>query len=172
MTAPQRWLAALWMFALACLVGIQVGGGFIAVAHVFDQVGTILPDSSAAGAIAEPIFRTVNTTTAIVLALLIACAWPTTTGRLRAAVIVLLGLALLLVLVELVHITPEIHRLRQELGAQFGAVSLAPKDNPLRQLFGMLHGISAVRALVMIGLQIAAFVGYHAAATRPTREGI
>lgn len=155
-------LTALWLLVLGLSLGTQAGCNIIAPQVVFKFVGAGIPDTAVAGSIAGEVFRILNLSTLILLLALV----PSGLGLVRTGLLpprAPIGIALLLVclallLVEVAWITPEIHRLRAELSGLYGNVSLAPREDPLRARFGMLHGLSMVRALVQLILGCIAFV--------------
>ncbi|CAN5453811.1 hypothetical protein BH09SUM1_BH09SUM1_06670 [soil metagenome] len=153
----KKLLVALWFLALGILIGAQLGAGLIAPLGIFSFVESKLITTTAAATIAGGIFRQLSHLTFAVLAVTLASLsilklknpWP---------VIALVAACLALQILETAWITPRIIDLRTQLDMQFGEVAAAPKDNPLRHTFGMMHGLSAMRLLLQLGLETAAFL--------------
>jgi hypothetical protein len=107
-------------------------------------------DTATAGTAAGALFHGQMLITSVVLLLMIATAAPnldTFTRGARNWILAALTLGAVLLLLEMFWISPTIHDLRATLGEQYGTVSAAPRDDPNRKLFGMLHGLSMLRAL-------------------------
>lgn len=162
--------AASWLLLLGVLIGSSIGCHFFSATVVFDLVGEAVEDTSAAGTIAGGIFHSYHLFAVYTLPLLLA-GWfwlrrgMPGRGWLVAGLLIAAGI---LLATELLYITPRIHELREELGAQFGTVSEAPAGNPLRREFGRLHGVSMMRALIEMVLMAAAFF----AAQLPLRRAV
>ena len=61
---------------------------------------------------------------------------------------ILVVVMLILTLASHHIITPRLQGLRAQMAAEHGSIDATPKDNPLRQQFGALHGVSSVAALL------------------------
>jgi hypothetical protein len=157
----NRWLFSLWSLAVGAWVG-TVAFGFIAAFAIFELVGNVLPDSASAGSIAGALFAPQMVLGIVVLGAAIPlAALHQRAGRFRRMgwlIVVLLTVALACTLLEMFWITPTVRDIRIELGQEFGSVYEAPTDHPLRRRFGMMHGVSAMRAMAELVCGVVAFV--------------
>lgn len=159
--AARRIGRVIWLLWLGVWLGAGLSSYFFAAPAIFEFVGSVLADSSEAGTLAGAVFARQSAMTLLVLPVLLG-GWGWlgrgTSRRAQWAVLLLLGAAFLLALLEAFYITPQIETLRMELGARFGTVAAAPGEDPDRRRFGMLHGASMVRALVELLLGGVAFL--------------
>lgn len=68
----------------------------------------------------------------------------------------LVAIALLLTIVSQHVLTPKLADLRAQMYAQNGSIDATPKESPLRQQFGQLHGVSSALELLVLLLVAAA----------------
>lgn len=157
------------LLLMAFHLGINVGVNFLAAPVPFAFVGNGVQDSAVAGEMAGTIFGRAHQIALVLLPLAVVCVLltrPFATEIQRTAILGGLAMMVGLLLLELFYITPQIRGLRESLGAQYGTVSAAPRDDPERARFGMLHGLSMMRALVEALLAIVVFVAGAAALRR------
>ena len=69
---------------------------------------------------------------------------------------ILVIVMLLLTLASHHIITPRLQGLRAQMAADHGSIDATPKDSPLRQQFGALHGVSSTAALLGLLLGVTA----------------
>ncbi len=157
----DRLVFAVWALLLGTWIG-TVGYNFVAATVLFNYVGKGVESSAVAGSIAGDIFELQGLFGLAVMVtsctMMLYLGQRGLFGGRHRVVIGLLAAVLVLILVEMFWVTPTIHELRVELGQQFGSVSDAPEGNPLRQRFGMMHGVSAMRALGELVLGGGAFL--------------
>ena len=135
---------------LALMLGLLVVPGYVVVPVLFAKAGSM----SLAGALAGDIFHLTNMAL-LFLAVAVMLFWSRMTkaglviGRLRWALLVLVAV---LIVGNEYGITPVI----MDLKSQMGPIDLVAKDDPLRKVFGIWHGVSAVihmlAAIAMLGL--------------------
>ena len=135
---------------LALMLGLLVVPGYVVVPVLFAKAGSM----SLAGALAGDIFHLANMAL-LFLAVAVMLFWSRmakaglSIGRLRWASLVLVAV---LITGNEYGITPVI----MDLKAQMGPIDLVAKDDPVRKLFGIWHGVSAVihllAAMMMVGL--------------------
>lgn len=166
-----RHVALCGLLLLAAIhLGINVGVNFLAAPVPFAFVENGVRDSAVAREMAGTFFSRAHRVAFVLLPLAVISALlarPFTARIQKVAILGGLTLLVALLLVETLYITPEIRRLRESLGVQYGTVSAAPRDDPERARFGMLHGLSMMRALVDALLAFAVFVAGAAALRRP-----
>jgi len=143
---------------LALMLGLLVVSGYVVVPVLFAKAGS----HALAGALAGSIFHVANMGI-VLLAAAVMVFWLRMSksgmviGRLRWSLLLLI---LLLAVVNEYGITPVI----VDLKAQMGPIDLVPDDDPLRKLFGIWHGVSA---LIHMFAAIAAALLVALGATRP-----
>ena len=148
----------LWRLILGALAGALMGIFFIAAPSIFAHSEAI--GSSMAGTIAGQILGTLDWAVlvgAIILLVLEGLMrrgepWPRAAKLIFAFLVVMV----ILTIVEMTVITPAIHALREQLGAEFGSVADAPKAE--RGRFGGLHAVSMLRGMAVLASAMAAFV--------------
>ncbi len=80
-----------------------------------------------------------------------------TTPAKSAWIIVLVIVMALLIVANHQFVGAKLQSLRVEMKAAFGSIDATPKDNPLRQSFGRLHGVSTLLMMGDMLLGLAAF---------------
>ncbi|MBI1290070.1 DUF4149 domain-containing protein [bacterium] len=146
----KRLLPSLILILSGLWLGSHIATGLIGAPAMFRLVDEGVLTSASAGTAAGALFHGQMLLSQIMLVLLAATISAARHGfapRARTALTVALIVAALLVLAEVLWITPQIHHLREILREEFGSVAAAPKDFPARRTFGMLHGLSMLRAL-------------------------
>ena len=148
-----------WRLILGLALGLNIGA-FVAAQVIFDARADLGFSSADAGTMAGAILHRVNLATAIALLALIALDSAMRRSLLQPAtafwVMIALVVMLLLTLAEVIAITPSIAGMRERIARDYGAMDAAPQD--LRARFGMLHGVSMLRGVVVIAIGVAAFV--------------
>lgn len=127
---------------LALMLGLLAVPGYIVAPVLFAKAGTV----SMAGMLAGEVFHVTNMGL-ILLSVVVIALWlrmrsrGMEAGRLRWS---------LLLLVTALIITNEygISPILADLKAQVGSMDLVSKDDPVRQQFGVWHGVSAVLHLI------------------------
>ena len=69
---------------------------------------------------------------------------------------VMVALMLVLTLVAQFVLTPKLGALRAQMAAENGSIDATPKEHPLRQEFGRLHGFSSAIELLVLMLGVGA----------------
>lgn len=141
------------VLALGGLIGLELGT-FFAATTIFSGVEAGHFGSTVAGELAGDVFQKVNLigffllpVVSLLLSLMIrgerfsAAAWYG---------FVLLQVSFALLLVETAFVSPGISALRESLGGEYGSVANAPGDDPDRQRFAFLHGMSMLRGLAQL----------------------
>ncbi|MDQ6996826.1 MAG: DUF4149 domain-containing protein [Mariprofundus sp.] len=144
---------------LALMLGLLVVSGYVVVPVLFAKAGS----HALAGALAGDIFHLANLGL-IFLAAAVVVFWlrmaksGMVVGRLRWSLLLLVAV---LVVVNEYGVTPVI----ADLKAQMGPIDQVADDDPLRKLFGIWHGVSA---LIHMFTAIAAALLVALGAIRPT----
>jgi len=129
---------------LALMLGLLVVPGYVVAPVLFAKAGSL----SLAGSLAGDIFHLANMGL-LFLAVAVMLFWSRmgkagmVIGRLRWG---LWLLVVVLIAVNTYGITPLI----VDLKAQMGPIDLVAKDDPLRKMFGIWHGVSAVIHLLAV----------------------
>ena len=135
------------LFALALWVGGGAAISFIAAPAVFEHAGS----RQLAGSIVGHILRRFDTYAfaagpIALLAILVEMAGTVGGSRTLTLKLALVAAMLGLAVYSRFALTPEIRRLRDELGE----IDQVPKEDPRRQAFGRLHGFSVLCLLAEI----------------------
>lgn len=155
-----RFSAAL---ILLVWLGVTVTLTFYVAPSLFANESGVVPNSSVAGEIMGPLLNKMYLTGRILLPLcliLTGILWASANPNRRKPLLVaglLLVAALGIDLYAGIPLNREIHSIRLNLDKEFGGYHLAPKENPDRQSFAKLHGLSMVLVLVNLGLGLGAF---------------
>lgn len=134
--AVSQLLVAVWSGALICFMALVTPALFQAYA----------PDEAAKSV--RLMLPRLDLLSIVLVALALGLSFKA--SKVRSA---LLGTALLLALLSALWLTPAMAELRQQAGDKMSQV---PKDNPLRQQFGRLHGVSSAGMALELLLGLAA----------------
>lgn len=151
---PARRIGFLVLvLGLGILLGLELGSYFAATA-IFAGADAGHFDRSVAGELAGLVFQRINLIGFFLLpaaSLLLSLMIRGEQFSPRAWYgFVLLQVSFALLLVEITFVSAAIGGLRETLGETYGSVGAAPPDDPDRQRFALLHGISMIRALVQL----------------------
>ena len=127
---------------LALMLGLLAVPGYIVAPVLFAKAGTV----SMAGMLAGEVFHVTNMGL-ILLSVVVIALWlrmrsrGMEVGRMRWSLLLLLAA---LIVTNEYGISP----IQADLKAQVGSMDLVAKDDPIRQQFGIWHGVSAVLHLI------------------------
>ncbi len=123
---------------LALMLGLIVVSGYVVAPLLFSKAAT----AAEAGRLAGELFHLVNIGV-LILSAAVASFWMRIKNLGRLNWSLLIGLVVLLSVNEFV-ISPQL----AEIKAQAGAIDQLAADDPLKRVFGMLHGVSATLHLL------------------------
>jgi hypothetical protein len=144
---------------LALLLGMMVAIGFLATPAVFELRAELGLSSADAGTLAGAMLHPLDFTTLAVVLLLLGLeglrGGAATSRRAVIAYRTLLVVMLACTLAELLVVSPMIRDMREIIRLDYGGMESAPDD--VRGRFGMLHGVSMIRALAVMLCGLAAW---------------
>ena len=136
------------LFALALWVGGGAAIAFLVAPVVFERAGS----RRLAGDILAQVFRRCDTYVFVAGPIALAAVAVEAAGTVGGSRTLMLKLALVVTMLALalysrLALTPEIQRLREQMGEE---VDRLPREDPRRQAFGRLHGYSVLSLLAQI----------------------
>ncbi|MBI1784158.1 DUF4149 domain-containing protein [Candidatus Sumerlaeota bacterium] len=153
-TSLKFTLLLLHLVWLGCVITVS----FYVAPSLFSNESGLTPNSQIAGDIIAPLLHKMHVTGWILIPVMIALiGLIVRMFRLKSAkgawaACGLLAAAWFSGLYSGTVITQKIHVIRKELAAEFGGYHLAPKEDPRRQEFGKLHGVSMMLGMLDLAL--------------------
>ncbi len=138
-------------------LGVWVGAAFFVGVLLAPGAFALLPTREMAGNVVGMALTRLHYMAYACAAIYFASSFALSSERApRRAVLFLVAAAVLFTVVSQHVITPKLAGLRAQMSAENGSIDATPKESPLRQEFGKLHGISSLAELLVLLLGVTA----------------
>jgi len=150
-------MTTMFRFLEILSLGLWVGAAFFVGVLLAPGAFALLPTRQLAGDVVGMALTRLHWLAYVCGAVYFAAAFALSGERTpQRTALILVALMLALTVVSHQVVTPKLAGLRLQMTAENGSIDATPKESPLRQEFGKLHGVSSAAELLVLLFGVAA----------------
>ena len=144
-------MSSMFRFLEVLSLGVWVGAAFFVGVLLAPGAFALMPTRELAGNLVGMALTRLHFLVYACSAIFFATSFALSSERTpQRLALILVAVAFLLTIVSQHVLTPKLADLRAQMSAQNGSIDATPKESPLRQQFGKLHGVSSALELVTL----------------------